>query len=136
MKKCQKAQKRAILKICFQFFKSVLKYTYNDIWYHNIWRNMIFWIFQSFFYEKGPKKAKKGQKMAILKICFQFFKSVLKYAYNDISYHNIWRNLIFRIFWSFLNEKRPKKPKKGNFENIFSIFEFSFKIRIQRYIIP
>ena len=49
-----------------------------------------------------------------------------------------------RIFRSFFNEKRPKKAhkkgqnmqKKGNFENIFSIFEISFKIRIERYIIP
>ena len=44
------------------------------------------------------KKGQKSPKRAILKIFFQFLNSVLKYAYNDISYHNIWRNLIFHGF--------------------------------------
>ena len=61
------------------------------------------WFFE-FFNQFQWKKVKKRPEKAIVNIFFQFLKSVSKYAYNDISYHNIWRNLIFH---GFSHQKRP-----------------------------
>ena len=164
-KKAKKRPKRAILKIFFQFLKSVPKYASNDISYHNIWRKLIFRIFRSFFNEKRQKNAKKGQfwkcgffsksyitiRNIILghfqsKLVIQIASKVQKAHFWTILGH-VFRVLpklphfghfclFFLIFGHFSMKKGKKRPKKCNFENIFAIFAISSKIRIQRYIIP